>query len=94
MASAALSEEEKAILDKALAMGEYLKKKGCNDFGIDRLVLTATIQQIYSESKAAFGMVSGLLGMFRGMGSMGPQNIVLDEEERPEDDETRRNKEK
>ena len=85
MAAPAISIEEKKILDTAIAMGNYLKKNGYKDFAIDRLVLTATIQQIYNESKGAFGMVSGLLGMFKGIGDLQPPNITI-EDSKPEDE--------
>jgi hypothetical protein len=88
MAAVTISKEEKKILDKAIAWGNYLKKNGYKDFDIDRLVLTATIQQIYGETKSAFGLVSGLLGMFKGIGDLQPPHITI-EDSQPEDDKTK-----
>jgi hypothetical protein len=79
MAAATISKEDKKILDKAIAWGNYLKKNGYKDFAVDRLVLTATIQQIYGETKSAFGLVSGLLGMFKGIGDLQPPKITFED---------------
>lgn len=88
MAAATISKEDKMMLDKAIAWGNYLKKNGYKDIAIDRLVLTATIQQIYGETKSAFGLVSGLLGMFKGIGDLQPPKITF-EDTRAEDGKDR-----